>query len=340
MFDYTGFYTIVLTKLWRNQYIIISKILNDCWSVYITNVMIVVSMESELDSRSAIYTYFPYTLHHCEKTAPVVLNYFINNSFLYDTDHFPDKLKNMYKCPLTLVTHNVTPFMILYRNHNDRSYRTEGIDGITFRVLSQQLNFTPIIEVPNKTNGSSYFMEMVMTGRANLTIGAFSFTIKRAETMSASSPYLYSSILFAVPKGKAYTALQKLFLPFKMQIWIVMAIMLLCALIATTFLSETKLKFLTGECNRTPFLNTISVLFGGVVTVLPKRNFARTILIIWIFGCIVLRSAFDGSLFEFIQKPRNLPSARTFPELIARNYTLYMTTSIYQLLNSSKYYKK
>lgn len=159
LFDYTGYYTIVLTEARRDQYIIISKILNDCWSVYITNVVVVASMGSEADSRSAIYTYYPYSVFHCEKVAPVILNYFIKNSFLYDIDHFPDKLKNMYKCPLTVVTHNVTPFMIL---HNDKKgYRTEGIDGITFRVLSQQLNFTPIIEVPTKANGSSVFMEMV-----------------------------------------------------------------------------------------------------------------------------------------------------------------------------------
>lgn len=122
-------------------------------------------MGSELDSRSAIYTYFPYTPYHCEKVEPVILNYFINNTFVYDIDHFPDKLKNMHQCPLTLVTHNVTPFMILYRKENGEGYRTDGIDGITFRVLSQQLNFTPIIEVPTEANGSSVFMEMVCCRR-------------------------------------------------------------------------------------------------------------------------------------------------------------------------------
>lgn len=161
LFDYTGFYTIVLTESRRNQYMIINKILNDCWSLYITNVVIVAPMGSELDSRSAIYTYFPYTVFHCEKVAPVILNYFINNTFLYATDHFPDKLKNMHRCPLTLVTQNLLPFMILYENENGR-YRTEGIDGTTFQVLSEHLNFTPIVVVPpHQMNGNSYFMEMV-----------------------------------------------------------------------------------------------------------------------------------------------------------------------------------
>lgn len=167
LFDYTGYYTIVLTETRRDQYIIISKVLNDCWSVYITNVVIVASMGSESYSRSAIYTYFPYTVYHCEAVAPVILNYFISNSFQYNIDHFPDKLKNMHKCPLTVVTHNVTPFMILYRNEHGAGYRTDGIDGITFRVLSQQLNFTPIIKVPHKANGSSIFMEMVCVRRCS-----------------------------------------------------------------------------------------------------------------------------------------------------------------------------
>lgn len=181
-----------------------------------------------------------------------------------------------------------------------------------------------------------------MEGKANLTIGGFSFTIKRAQLMSASSPYLYSSLLYAVPKGQAYTALEKLFLPFKLQIWILMGMLMLFALITTTFLSEKKLKFLAGERNnKTPFLNTVSVLFGGAVTFPPKRNFARTVFMIWIFGCIVVRSAFQGSLFEYIQKPRNIPSAGTLTELIDRNYTLYMSTAIFQLFrNTSKFHKK
>lgn len=180
-----------------------------------------------------------------------------------------------------------------------------------------------------------------MTGRANLTIGGFSFTIKRAELMSASSPYLYSSLLYAVPKGKAYTALEKLFLPFRLQMWILMGTLLLFALTITTFLSGKKLKFVAGDRNRTPFLNTISLLFGGAVTALPKRNFARTVFIIWIFSCIVVRSAFQGSLFEYIQKLRNAPSASTLTDLIDRNYTLYMSTAVFQLFrNTSKFHKK
>lgn len=180
-----------------------------------------------------------------------------------------------------------------------------------------------------------------MSGKANLTIGGFSFTITRAQLMSASSPYLYSSLLYAVPRGKEYTGLEKLFLPFKPKIWMLIGTILVLTLISTTFVSKRKLTFLVGERNRTPFLNTISVIFGGAVTILPKRNFARTILIIWIFGCIVLRSAFQGSLFEFIRKPRNSPSATTLPELIDRNYTLYMSTAIFQLFrNTSKFHKK
>lgn len=180
-----------------------------------------------------------------------------------------------------------------------------------------------------------------MSGRANLTIGGFSFTISRAQLMSASSPYLYSSLLYAVPIGKQYTALEKLLLPFKLQIWMLMGIIFFIALITTTFLSKKKLKFLAGDRNTTPLLNTISVIFGGAVSIAPRRNFARTVLIIWIFGCMVVRSAFQGSLFEYIQKPRNSPSANTLPQLIDKNFTLYMSTSIFQLFrNTSKFHKK
>lgn len=141
-FDYTGFYTILLTEVSQQPHVV-SKILRDCWSLYISNVHILAATTDE--ATAMLYTFYPYTPDHCEQVKPAIQNYFMNDSFVLPDDQmFPEKFRNFHKCSLRLSTYNLTPYMILTPQPNG-SFHTDGIDGITFRVISQQLNFTPIV---------------------------------------------------------------------------------------------------------------------------------------------------------------------------------------------------
>lgn len=77
--------------------------------------------------------------------------------------------------------------------------------------------------------------------------------------------------------------------------------------------------------NRTPFLNMINVCLGGSIVSVPLWNFARTIFMLWLIGCFVLRNAYLGSLFDVLQNLHS-PSFETVDELIDANFTLYMAT--------------
>lgn len=148
-FDYTGFYTIVLTESNDNQYQLIRKIFEDCWSLYISNINLLTLKNTEPTALQ--YTFYPYTIAHCEQVDPVIQNFFINatSSFTLNTTMFPEKFRNFYKCPLILSTYNLAPHMLLTPQLNG-SYFTDGMDGIIFRVLSQRLNFTPIVRFSAK----------------------------------------------------------------------------------------------------------------------------------------------------------------------------------------------
>lgn len=147
-FDFTGYYTILVTELLPRQNEIVLKILQAFWSLYITNVHVLTATTSE--ATAMLWTYYPFSPNHCEEVKPMLQNFFINDSFvLRNVEMFPDKLRNFYKCPLTLSTYNLEPYMMLTSQPNG-SYYTDGIDGITFRVFSQQLNFTPIVRMSSK----------------------------------------------------------------------------------------------------------------------------------------------------------------------------------------------
>lgn len=142
VYDYTGFYTIVLTEYIENSQEIIRQILKDCWSKYITNVVVLVATKNY--ERVLLYTYFPYTAEHCEHIKPIVHDYFENGKFAFNATIFPKKFQNFFKCPLYVSAIDFPPFMIL-NSHANGSIFTDGIEGIMLSDMSRYMNFTPFI---------------------------------------------------------------------------------------------------------------------------------------------------------------------------------------------------
>lgn len=147
-YDYTGFYTILLTEACDDCQETIARIFQDCWSLYIANVNILTPTNN--NENVSLYTYFPFTLGHCESTEPVIYDYFENDQFVYNAPIFPDKFHNFYACPQKASSYTYAPFVML-KNQSDGSYNVDGIEGITLRVMSQRLNFTLIV-IPSGYN--------------------------------------------------------------------------------------------------------------------------------------------------------------------------------------------
>lgn len=149
-FKYNGFYTIVLTKADQDTadlYEITTKILQDCWTKYIVNVVIVwPSLSTQIDETD-IYTYFPYTPYHCERVHPVLLDQYHNGSFLMNQQLFPIKLNNMYLCPLTISSILFYPYIHEVRDQTGGK-RFDGLDVQVVDALANHLNFTYTIKIP------------------------------------------------------------------------------------------------------------------------------------------------------------------------------------------------
>lgn len=141
-FDYHGYITIVLTKYSDDQIEQIRDMFGDLWSKYISNVNVLAI--GEYNATATLYTYYPFGPNYCEEANPIVQDKFINNAFVMDSmnDLYPEKYHNFYNCPIGLATYTFAPYIILQEMPNG-SYRTDGIDGIIFRVIAQRLNFHP-----------------------------------------------------------------------------------------------------------------------------------------------------------------------------------------------------
>lgn len=75
----------------------------------------------------------------CDDSTPVVIKTF-NGSSNGSENYFPEKVFNMFHCPIKVVTFNCPPMMMIHYDENN-NYTLTGPDGEMLKVLSEILNF-------------------------------------------------------------------------------------------------------------------------------------------------------------------------------------------------------
>lgn len=336
MYDYQGFYLIVLTNY---DSIAIKKIFEVLWSFYIVNVNII-TKEDMYSDEALMFTYFPYTRYYCEKVQPIMLNnYIIDVGFIKNIKHFPNKLTNLHKCPLKVATVDIPPFVII---KPDGIPKIVGLEGILMIVLERQMNFTMEATVVEDSylwgqlfeNGTSTgAIEMVMTGKVNLTIGYYTSSPLRNTMMAASSVHYTSNLVWVVPPGRQLTSIEKLLKPFGPYLWKAVIIVFIISFLMVAVIgwfTITIQNFVFGRNIRTPSLNIINVFFGGSLVQTPTRNFARTLLCIFMIYCLIIRSSYQGALYKYMQMDSRTPVKENIREMIDADYHFYMYKNAYE----------
>lgn len=180
-------------------------------------------------------------------------------------------------------------------------------------------------------------MMKVLNGSANLTIGAVTPSTIRAQNFSWSMPFFYGYMLFAIPPGKSYTALEKLFFPFHNRVWICSCVIIVVAIAIMIILKLTPRPyrdFVIGKSNDMPFFNMLNACLGGTISTSnsPSRNFARFVLLIWLLSTLVLRNAYQGKLFHNLRSKQHKSPYFRLDELYESDMKLYLPDAYYQIV--------
>lgn len=326
IYDYQGFFIIVVTQPEKS----IKRIFEDLWYYYITNAN-VVTLNSHNLNEANIFTYFPFTDFHCEKVEPELYDiYTIESGFKFNLTYFPKKVSNLHGCPLSVATFYFPPFVLLSRDDNGL-IKLDGLDGFLITIISKTLNFTlDIVQVTEDNlwgilyeNGSSIgTMKMVMDGVINSTIGYYTLSQMKFQLLSASNAYYTSSLAWMVPPGSELTSLNIIIKPFDLGLWILVIAVFLISMLVVVFIKKsplTKRNFIIGKNVSSPSLNILNICLGGPLVRIPTRNFARTLLCIFMLCCITIRCSYQGALFKFMKMNPKEPIADTFYEMLDRN---------------------
>lgn len=73
---------------------------------------------------------------------------------------------------------------------------------------------------------------------------------------------------------------------------------------------------------------------------LPGRNFARYLLANFILFCLVIRTAYQGMQFEFLQKDMRPNDVETIEEMIENNFTLLLISGTENLYQEMEFLKR
>ena len=121
--------------------------------------------------------------------------------------------------------------------------------------------------------------------------------------------------------------MEKLFLPFDQDTWNGLKLIFIVAIIAIFIicrLPKKPIKIICGNPMKISIFNIFQIFFGVSEKKSPKENVSRIIFTSFIFWCLVMRTAYQGKLFEFTTTAIKKPEMKTLEDLRIRNFTLYI----------------
>lgn len=171
-----------------------------------------------------------------------------------------------------------------------------------FDILSKKFNFT---------------IEYIYRSQQDTVPFLFKYYIRNLDTLtrlyentSSLGSTGFQFVLVSVHEmallvsiGEPYGMFDKLLIPFDLATWLAILFSFVVAFIVILCLKLLDIgvqRFVFGTFVTTPVLNVVAVFFGQDQTILPGRNFARYILMMYILFCIIIRTAYQSLQYDLM----------------------------------------
>lgn len=331
-FRFNGFYIIVLTSGEIPEVEDIFKLL---WKIKIFNVNIMFEGSSDA---ILVKTFLPFTIGNCNDTRPVLINEFRNGTFVNGVKKFyPRKMKNLNGCPIRVATSLVNESYFSVKPFPNGSFELSGRDFELVKLLSLALNFninfTYMGDKGHMFNNDTGVgsMKELKEGRADMIVGDYWLKANRLKFFDATTSYISGDMIFAIPPGRSFTSLDKLVLPLSVLSW---TSVIACSVIGVVLIflvkrqSKVLQDFVFGAGIRHPYLNMFTSFIGGSQHFLPKTNFARYLLSMFLLYSMIIRTLYQGSFYWFMQTDRHKKEVQSIDEMIEQDFKFYIFEDI------------
>lgn len=153
----------------------------------------------------------------------------------------------------------------------------------------------------------------------------------------------YDEVYLAIPPGEEFNCFKKLLLPFDAATMFWISVTFSTAFITVAVLKFSKLKvriLVYGRNVEGPAMNVIRAFFGLSQTVVPQNFFARFLLMVLVLFSLVIRTAYQGKMFEFMQKEMRKPTVKSVDEMIDKKFTFFTQLDFKRVYNSTDFVQR
>lgn len=256
------------------------------------------------------------------------------------------KYENFHGCQLVIGVQRDYPAFWLPDGFGIYNYGDLTYGGYNFEMiegLAKNLNFT-IAFNPLFPNGT---YAKILPTDFKLIRGSYNFhrvhwNIEVARIF-LTRPYIYTRVAMAVPPGASYNGYEKLLLPFDEHTWLWILFTFFIAFLTVLVVNFTKRSIrdlVFGSKITTPSLNIAAHFFGISQSNLPREYFSRILLTIFIFYCLIIRTAWQGKMFEFMQRDMRRSELISMEEMIEKNFSFCMWPSFKEYFSNMDLVKR
>lgn len=190
-------------------------------------------------------------------------------------------------------------------------------------------------------NGTGFYsFRKFSDNQADFMIADVKFKKNLNRFSEPSKVYHMYNIVFAVPPGKELTLFEKLIKPFGVKLWICLLLTLIAAFVTILLLNFSKTpayrNFVFGSKTKTPYMNVVSVFLTGSISSsqLPRRNFSRFLLMLFLILFVIISSAYSGKLFGLLKTDLRYPTLQSVHEVRSSDYKHMLYQEEYNFLKS------
>lgn len=339
LFRYHGFFLFVLIDGYMKE---LQQIFDAMFMKHIINAYAIYI--DDMDG-TTLATYFPFDNHFkCGDTTPVAINRFKDYEFIHKFE-LNSKLKNLNKCPIRVDTFYAN-VAVMKKNFTDGTFEVFGFEVSMMKTLAELLNFTLILRYREGndqwgsvySNGTAtYIFKDLQERKIDIGMGDYFLKSSRLKYFDSSLSYLNYPLILIVPKGEKFTVFEKFFMPFQSIVWFLLFLTITTGIVVILIINS-KLRhlksFIFGNGIKHPLTNMLIIIVGSQQHAVPKRNFARFLLTMFIILCLVLRSIYQGSLYLFLQSDGRHKEVQSIEELISKNYQLLIHDSFVETVEN------
>jgi hypothetical protein len=151
-------------------------------------------------------------------------------------------------------------------------------------------------------------------------------TLQLDKVFVQTSPIVIDHVTFMVTRAEPYTPFEKLLLPFDNETWYTVVVTFLAGYFAIFIIYRFPRKvqeIFFGEKNDQPSLGLTRTFFGDGLTREPTKHFARIIFMIFTWYCLIIRTAYQGKMFDFLHSNTEKSTPETMEQLIKMQIPIY-----------------